>query len=337
MNDETILSYYLQQLGVPHTVRYSDINFRKMPFQSLFGLQKLLLKYDIPSDGYSVTDKTSLPRLPLPLLAQTSQGFVIVTAADGQSVEYLTDGKPQTASAAAFNDEWTGVVFIAYPQPQSAEPHYEAHHIEEVGNKVKRTIFPWLAAALLTALFIANGLWRHWSLWLVTLFNLAGLYLTYLLVQKSVNIRNKRADAVCGILQKGGCDEILAMKASKFFGLFGWSEVGFAYFSISLLTLLLLPQYTGALALCNMLCLPFTVWSIWYQKFRAHHWCTLCVGVQSTLWLLFFSYLGGGYLSHITLMQWPFWILALAYGTALLALNKLMPLIEKTEPDETPE
>ena len=60
--------------------------------------------------------------------------------------------------------------------------------------------------------------------------------------------------------------------------------------------LLIFPQYINLLALCNLICLPFSFWSVWYQNFRAHAWCTLCLCVQSMLWLLFFCYLFGGWL-----------------------------------------
>ncbi|MDE6444626.1 MAG: vitamin K epoxide reductase family protein, partial [Muribaculaceae bacterium] len=169
----------------------------------------------------------------------------------------------------------------------------------------------------------------------ITVIDMAGLYFTYLLVQKSVKIHNPAADRVCGVLQAGGCDSILKTSASKFFGLFGWSEVGFAYFSVSLLTLLLLPGMLPWLALCNLICLPFTAWSIWYQRFRAHKWCTLCVCVQGSLWLLFFCYCFGGWLG----MAWPLSPLVLPLGAAyiavMLALNAVMPLIENSDTNNT--
>ena len=152
-----------------------------------------------------------------------------------------------------------------------------------------------------------------------------------MLVQKSVKIKNAAADRVCGVLEAGGCDSVLEMKASKFFGIFGWSEVGFAYFSVSLLTLLMFPEWIKYLAACNVCCLPFTFWSIWYQKFRAKVWCTLCVSVQASLWLLFFCYLGGGWLKDIFPLRIEFFVLGMTYLTVLLGLNRLLPLIDRSE------
>ena len=161
--------------------------------------------------------------------------------------------------------------------------------------------------------------------------DMAGLYLTYLLLQKSLKIHNPTADRVCRVLQEGGCDSVLETKASSFFGIFSWSEVGFAYFSVSLSCLLVFPQWIGCLALCNLLCLPFTFWSIWYQKFRARVWCTLCVSVQCSLWLLFFCYLAGGWLKDLFPLKIEFFVLGLSYLAVLLALNCLLPHFKPSE------
>ena len=86
-----------------------------------------------------------------------------------------------------------------------------------------------------------------------------------------------RADKICGLIDRTGCGTVLSTKASKFFGLFGWSEVGFSYFGVSLACLLVFPQHIGYLALVNACCCPFSFWSVWYQKYRAKAWCTLCL------------------------------------------------------------
>lgn len=189
-----------------------------------------------------------------------------------------------------------------------------------------------MAALFFAGFFtVVNGIYHHPALILTGLLDCAGLFFTFLLVQKSLHIKSKTGDAVCGVIEKGGCDDVLASKGSTFMGLFGWSEVGFAYFSVSLMALLLFPQAWGALALCNAVCLPFSFWSIWYQKTRVKAWCTMCLSVQATLWCLFFCYLAGGVLKE----AWPPTAAVLALGAAyvgaLLGLNRLMPLIERND------
>lgn len=52
---DTIFSDFLSELDVPHTQCYSDREFCTMPFQSLFGLKKLLQSYGVESEGVSRT------------------------------------------------------------------------------------------------------------------------------------------------------------------------------------------------------------------------------------------------------------------------------------------
>lgn len=160
------------------------------------------------------------------------------------------------------------------------------------------------------------------------LVDLAGLAVTWLLILKSLKVASHSADRICGILQDHGCDTVLEQKASSFFGIVSWSEVGLSYFGVSTAILLIFPQCIGWLALVNLLCLPFTFWSIWYQRFRLHTWCTLCVTTQALLWLQAGSYLWAGAWHHQLSSGWSLAVIAAAYGAALLALNRLTTFIK---------
>lgn len=325
MTDRTIFTDFLGELGVPYTPAYSNRRFRTTSFKSVYGLRKLLAQYGVDSEGLRLADKSELSRLTPPFIAQTSSGLVIVTDMKDGQIGYLTQSVGERIPADEFRRAWNGVVFCAYPRPEACEPDYKAHRLAEFMVRFRN--WGLLAGTLLLFLylFISNGIYSHVSTVLVTLLDIAGLVFTVMLVQKSLNIHTRAADNVCKVLQEGGCDHVLETKASKAFGIFGWSEVGLTYFSVSLLCLLMFPAQTGYLALCNLCCLPFSFWSIWYQKFRARAWCTLCVSVQATLWLLFFCYLGGGFLRDLFPLRLEFFILGLTYFTVLMGLNRLLP------------
>lgn len=330
----TLICDYLDALGVPHTKAYSDRRFGSMPFHTLFGLSKLLEEYGVESEGYCLSDKSELSSLQPPFLAQTDAGLVIVTSVGGGTVGYMTQGVAESMPASAFEKAWTGNVLLSFPSEKSAEPDYGLHARLAFFMRAKKWVLAFCCMALLAWFFVTRGLYRDLSTIFITCVDLFGLYITYLLVQKSMNIHSAAADRVCGVLQEGGCDKILATGASKFFGLFGWSEVGFSYFSVSLLAMLFFPSTLPMLALCNLCCLPFTVWSIWYQRFRARHWCTLCVCVQASLWLLFLCYLFGGWLRMAFPPTLDFLVLGVSYVAVMLGLNALMPLIEKSDDND---
>lgn len=322
MSAPTLFSRFLSALGVPHTNPYSDSRFKSMPFFSLFGLSHLLDEYGIDNEAVRVSDKSEITKIQPPFLAQMDNGvFVIVDNIRSDSVEYDSTGVMETAPLSEFEDAWNGVALMAFPTSTSAEPQYGSHHLTEITR--------WLSAKLLTAgalclfvyFFITRGLYLHVSTSLIAVLDVAGLYLSYLLLQKTLGIHSAAGDRVCSVIEEGGCDTIVKLKVSKLFGVFSWSEVGFGYFGVSLATLLLFPHMWPALALCNVLCLPYSFWSVWYQKFRAKNWCTLCLSVQTTLWLLFFCYLGGGWLHQAWPLRFDMLVLVAVYASAVVAIN----------------
>lgn len=328
--NSTILNDFLTALRVKHTAEYTNQQFSLMPFQSLFGMKKLLEQYGVPSDGYNLSDKDEVSLLDAPFIAQVSNELVIVTEINDRGVTYESQGASETVPLDEFKRAMTGMVFVAFPSASSIEPEYASHHLVEVAGRLKHIALKAGALLLFLYLFISNGIYAHWATVALTIVDLAGLWLCYSLVQKSLGITTRAADHVCGVLQEGGCDHVLSLKASTFLGFVKWSEVGLAYYIVSTLCLLVFPQYIGYLALINVCCLPFTVWSIWYQKFRAKAWCTLCVSVQLSLWLQFFCYLFGGAFSHAFPIGLTFFMLCLTYLVVLLAIDAVSPLIDKT-------
>lgn len=324
MGTATIFPRFLTALGVPHTDAYSDARFRGMTFKSLFGLSHLLTEYGIPNEGIRVSDKSELTKITPPFLAQTRQGvMVIVDKIDTRRgiVTYDSLGEIQEVCVEGFEKAWNGIALLAYPDSQSCEPDYREHRLSATVERLSKYALAAATVALMAYFFITRHVYAHVSTILLTIFNLIGFYFSYLLMQKTLHIHTAASERVCGVLEKGGCDTIMDLKVSKLFGVFPWSEVGLGYFGVSLATLLLFPHMWPALALCNVCCLPYTVWSIWYQRFRARHWCTLCVGVQSMLWALFFCYLFGGWLKESFPLRLDFAALAAVYVFTVLSIN----------------
>ncbi|MBD5553438.1 MAG: hypothetical protein HDQ44_03780 [Desulfovibrio sp.] len=327
----TIFTRFLAALGVPHTRSWSDSQFRGMTFKSLYGLAHLLSGYGVKTKAAQFCDKTRLPLLPTPFLAQTKPGaFVIVNMIDpgAKTVAYDSAGEEQKISLSDFENIWNGIALFAAPDEKSREPDYASHKLTEVVAAGSKYLLLAAALTVFSYFFITRGVYSNISTVLLTLFDCLGLYFSWLLLQKSLNIHTKASERVCGVLEQGGCDSIMQLSVSKLFGVFSWSEVGFGYFSVSLAALLIFPHIWPYLALCNVCCLPYTFWSIWYQKFKARHWCTLCVGVQATLWLLFFCYLCGGWLRGALPLHINFIILLAVYVFAVLALNLLLGIFK---------
>lgn len=139
---------------------------------------------------------------------------------------------------------------------------------------------------------------------LLLLINSIGVYIGYLLVIKQLNIQSGYGDRICSLFKRSDCNNVLESDAAKLFGVFSWSEIGLGYFVTNVFFICLQPSYIPCLALINILGLPYTLWSIWYQKFRARQWCPLCLIVIILSWILFAINLISGFLfpSHITFL-----------------------------------
>lgn len=331
----TIFTRFLAELEVPHTADYSDVRFRQMSFKSWFGLQHLLSEYNVPSEGFCLNDKSEIDKLTAPFLAEMVEGpIVIVKGVSPEGVTFDSYGSVRTIAMKEFLDAWTGNVFIAHPSGVSREPDYSGHHMTEIISRMSKYAMAAAAIVVFVYFFVTRGVYEHFSTIFLMVLNCVGLYLSYMLLQKTLHIHTKTNDRVCGVMERGGCDEIMSMKVSKLFGVFSWSEVGFGYFGVSLITLLVFPHLWPSLALCNLCCLPYTLWSIWYQRFRAGHWCTLCVGVQGTLWLLFFGYLSGGMLKEAFPLNPHVFILLAVYVFTVLFLNMIIRTLKNLPRDE---
>ena len=329
--DHTLVTDLLTVLKVPFTKDYTKQRFETMPFKTLFGVSQLLKEYGVESKGYRLQDKAELTKLSVPFIAQTQGGLVIVTKINNDSIAYLTQGVPESIPANEFEESFTGVVLLPSVQKNAREPDYRKHLTTVIINASKNCLL-WILTGLLTAyLIVIHDLWHYWSFWGLLAVDCFGIWLTYMLVQKSLSIKSHVADKVCGVLQEGGCDSILKTNASSFFGIFSWSEVGFTYFGVSLLAMLISPATIHWLSLINICCLPFTIWSISYQKFVAKHWCTLCVCVQASLWLQFICYLLGGWMKPVFPLDLGFFALGATFVMVLLALNKVLPHFSKQD------
>lgn len=322
--DGSFFSALLSVLGVKHTPGYSDARFASMPFRTLFGLTGLLKEYGVGSTGVRLNDKSQISLLTPPFVVPVDHSVVIVTDMSGGDITYQSVRTAETMPVSDFVKAWDGTALLLSADADSAEPGYSSHVLAGVMTRL-RNWGMWLAAAvILIWLLVSGDFFTRPSLLLTALFDIGGLALSFLLVQKTLGIHTAAGEKVCNVLAPGGCDTISRSDASSFLGIFHWSEVGLVYFGVSLLALLAFPSTAPWLAWINVLALPYTVWSISYQYFKAHTWCTMCVGVQITLWVTFLCYLCGGWLSPDIFVWRPqIILLLLAYGLAMTVTNRL--------------
>jgi protein-disulfide isomerase/uncharacterized membrane protein len=327
---DNVFVSFLDLLQVKHTKEFSTKYFNEHPHKyNLFGLSKMLSDYEIENAGTKIQDKeTDLFDIELPFVAHFGSDFVVVYKIDSDKIHYIWNGKNISIPIADFLRAWDGIILLVEASPDSMEPDYTEHKKTELWNSCQKILLVLAVCLLLVSACIKNALFTNLSLSLLIILNSLGIYISYLLVLKQMHIQSQYADKICSLFSQSDCNNVLETKAAKLWGVFGWSEIGLGYFAANLLLLLFLPYTAPLLAIVNIFTLPYSVWSVWYQKFKAKQWCPLCLIVQVLLWLIFVLNWIFGYiqlptfdLTGLTTLM----LIGCVYAVLIVSLNLLIP------------
>lgn len=271
---------WLNQLKIAVSFNYLKKELRSHPdYPSLSSITDTLDQLGIENAAL-VVDTERMNELPLPFLAHTNKSggeFVIVR-------------KISTFNNSESNDykNWNGVVIVA-EKPEA----FSNKENEEWLHKEKRSGY---SMALVIALVIAiSGLTLvaqfSWILLGLVLSGLTGLFVAILILLHELGHYSPLADQLCGIGKNTDCDAVMKSKGTTFIEGFNWADAGIIYFVATLLLLLassLTNTITGLnsiLAIFSVCSLPFTFYSLYYQKQVVKKWCTLCLLTVGLLWV----------------------------------------------------
>ena len=318
----------IAHLNVPYTKSYALQYYNEHPYKNtLFGLSKMLLAYKVDNVGLRLNDKGELYALEVPFIAQLNKDFAIVYKIVPGYISYWLREKNITVTFAEFINGWDGVVLIPEVCENSIEPDYRKHRKQEFFNFLEKYL-------LLFVIFLGAALSciKHKGFvdigyGVVFVLNLMGGYIGYLLLLKQLHIQNDKADKLCSLFKKGDCNSVLESPAAKLWGIIGWSEVGFAYFLSNLWIILFVPALMPYLVWINICALPYSFWSVWYQKVKAKQWCAMCLLVQVLLWTVFLSNLLFGFIKIPAFTFTEIMEVAIIYLVPFLAINLSVPIL----------
>lgn len=263
-------------------------------YPSLLALSDVLTSLKIENSALNVTYDRVIS-IPGPFIAHTNINggdFVVVNKIEKDNV-YLSNHKwnKHKVSVAAFKGMFSGIVLMAKPSSAFTPP-------KGLIKTLRVIKIPLITASLLLVLSLV--MYYHttyfqtanWRVLLLTLFKSIGLITSILLLVQSMDSNNPLIQRLCKSGSKTNCNNILSSKAATVFEGLSWSEVGFFYFTGTWLMLLFGGSANAvwqALVLLNLLSLPYTIYSIYYQACVAKQWCILCCTVQALLWLEFIA------------------------------------------------
>ena len=257
-------------MGVKYTDSFSLQYFNEHPHKyNLFGLSSMLKDYGIENVGIKISDKNEIRSIDIPFIAHTGNDFAVVETIEKDNIRFIEGNKRIKIPLDEFLKIWTGYALIAEPCKTSKEPGYEGHFRKEIFRKLQKISILFFVFFLFAFAFISNKSYLYSGVVLLMIINAVGIYISYLLILKQLHIQSNYADRLCSLFKYNDCNNILESDAAKLFGVIGWSEVGLGYFISNAVILLFLPFFVSSLLIINILCLPYSFWSIWYQKIKA--------------------------------------------------------------------
>ena len=214
--------------------------------------------------------------------------------------------------AAQFASVYKGAVLVVEPAPGAGEKDYANKLRAENRNHLYKalTVLAMPVVVILSCLYA----WLSFpeasmiAPVLFTVFTLAGSVVSGLLLWNEFDRDNPLIRQLCSFGKNTDCLSVLDSSASKIGGV-SWSVIGFVYFITMQLSLLAGGMVNAAtlqvLSWMNVLALPYTVFSVYYQWRIAKQWCVLCLCIQAILLLQFATAWWGGFpigISRTTLL-----------------------------------
>jgi len=271
-------------------------------------------KWNIPN-GAGKIEPNQIDQLPVPFMAYTHHKeypLSIVTHVTDTTIEVYSKNysKAIIKNKEEFFKSWTGIYLIAEPDEYSGEKKYEKNIINSL---IPASLFALLIVLSLFSIYnqISNNqIANTRGVYLQYLILLTGAVVTSLLLWYEIDKTNPLLQKVCTGIAKGNCNAILTGRQAKLFSWLSWSEVGFFYFAGGLLVLLFagsdVANTISILGWFNVLALPYTVFSVYYQWRVAKQWCVLCLAVQALLVLGGINVIANNYLTSFSALSISF-------------------------------
>lgn len=267
-------------------------------FPTLISLSDILTDLKVDNMATRI-NPYQLSEIPLPAIAhfEDGSGYGTIHKIENNQVEWLHDKIGiRRESIAEFSQKWQGITLLTQPNEKSGEENYSNNRKFEIIENLRN---PFIISGLILILgyFIGNhfnnlSIENTTSFYAFFITKFAGVIVSCFLIWYSIDASNSFLRSVCEINSKTNCGNILNSDAAKIFGWLTWSEIGLFYFTGGFLALLFsnnLNETLPILKWLNILALPYTVWSVYYQAFVAKEWCVLCLTIQVLLWIEFFT------------------------------------------------
>ena len=295
-----------RKLSVRVTRSTVDKQIRQHPeFPQVRSIADTLASFGIKSRA-ALLDPQDYSKVQFPMLARCVEtdthgnefeALVVVGNIADEKVEFFEARQGwKTAPLSKFQNIWDGKALLVAASPQAGEDDYFRKRFLEVTSGLRGLVLTCLLLALVIAL-LAIGLTSGVAVitWLpMLLIKIFGMGVSFILLAQTIDKDSPIFARSCESKGQVSCADVLSSPAAKLFGWLNMSELGFLYFTGTfialLLSLCLANQVVNVYLLwLTMAALPYTFFSVYYQKQVIRKWCKLCLYIQLAFWLEFIA------------------------------------------------
>ncbi len=325
----TLFSTLFDLIGVKYTSQILSAELKNTPYaNSMYGVGMLLSKYNIDYKCIRFDQKEDIKTITLGIIIFKGAFALVNNITDGSCLLTFENGEKRLSLTELY-DGWNGVIMTIHKRDQSGEPEYEKNKREEIASQTKT--YGYIALCIIGIFLgcIFNLYRLNVILVGIIMVNAIGMCISYMLLQKQLHIPNKFADKLCSLAKESHCEDVTQSDGATFLGLFKLSEIGATFFLVNFLALIFAPQYATSYSIIAYLVLPFSFWSIWYQKVKAKSWCVLCLMTLALMWIQAGLYLAGKYYAGSESSIPALLCIGVLYGVVVISINRIMALLEK--------
>ncbi len=291
----------LSLLGVKFTNSYLKKQLEQHPnFPSLLSLSDLFEHYNIKATAGEFEDKNEILNYNTPHISFTeidkNSGFSLITKIESNKVYFQNIISQKKTTEISLNEhlsKWSGIALFFEKSKVSSEPNYFRNQVFEIFNNSKWILLSTMTifSVLIFSFSISSSLYIGLFIEYIGL-KFIGTIVSALIIYFSFNYNNPTIKGICTLSEKTDCNYILNSKASKVFEFLSWSEIGLLYFTTTFVLIIFAetahnPRYYSLIWILNIMCLPYTVYSVYYQLVTVKKICTLCMFIQFIIWLEF--------------------------------------------------
>ena len=266
-----LLKKYLHKNGYGNQKEaFEDLFLSHPNYPSLFAITDSLDVLSIENLAIKVP-KEQFIDLPESFLALYN-GNIVLTKKTNKSVIIENDTeKQQKLTFNEFLSGWEEVII-------AIEPNVNPILKKEMTNtKWGFFILPFIALVLVSTTFM------NYNLNSIVLLStsIIGFILSVFIVQEKFGIKTELTSKLCNINPNVSCDSVIKSEKSEINKWIGFSDLPLLFFSISILSILIQPEFSNKIvAFISLLAVPAIAYSIWLQKFEIKKWCVLCLAVS---------------------------------------------------------